>query len=427
MPDILIRGGRVIDPTTKRDEVCDILITGNKIARIGKKITSKKARRIQARNMIVCPGLIDLHVHLRDPGRPDKETIASGSAAAVAGGFSSICCMPNTEPAIDNEGIVNYIFKEAGRVGLCRVFPIAAITKGRQGKEITEFGELVKAGAKGFSDDGAVVQSGGLMRRALEYSKIFNVPLFEHPIDSHLAQDGYMNEGVVSTRLGLRGSPAIAEEIIVARDLLLAQFTGARLHLCHISTKGAVALIRQAKKKGLQITCETCPHYFFFTDDALVDFDTNFKVNPPIRSEADRRALIEGLRDGTIDCIATDHAPHCLAEKELEITEAPCGMIGLETALSVVVMELIEKQKFNWLSVIEKLTVNPARVLGEPLGVLRRGAVADITIIDPGKKWKVTSGSIKSRSKNTPLMNRQLHGKCSAVIVDGQIKYQDTE
>lgn len=427
MSDILIRGGRVIDPATRRDEVCDILISGNKIARIGKKISSKNARRIQARDMIVCPGLIDLHCHLRDPGRPDEETIASGSMAAVAGGFSSVCCMPNTDPTIDNEGIVNYIYKEAERTGLCRIFPIAAITKGRQGKEITEFGELVRAGAKGFSDDGSVVQNGGLMRRALEYSKTFNVSLFEHPIDQHLAQNGYMNESIVSTRLGLRGSPAIAEEVIVARDVLLATFTGARLHLCHISTKGAVALIRQAKKTGVRISCETCPHYFYLNDETLTTFDTNLKVNPPLRSESDRRAVIEGLRDGTIDCIATDHAPHCLAEKELEITEAPYGMIGLETALSLAIMELVEVHKFSFSSVVEKMSTNPARILGEPLGVLKRDAVADVTIFDPAKKWKVTPAKIKSLSKNTPLMSKQLHGRCVAVIVNGQVVYQDVE
>ncbi len=423
MNAILIKGGRVIDPKTKRDEIVDVLIKGNKIVQIDKNIKKGNAQLIDAKGKIVCPGLIDLHCHLRDPGRPDKETIESGSKSAVAGGFTTVCCMPNTEPAIDNEGIVNYIYKEAARVNLCRVFPIGAITKKREGKELTEFGELIKAGAKGFSDDGDVVADSNVFRHALEYSKTFDVTLFEHPIDGYLAQDGLMNEGVVSTRLGLKGSPAIAEEVIIARDLRLAKFTGARLHLCHISTRGAVELIREAKKIGLNVTCETCPHYFFFNDEVVVSFDTNYKVNPPLRSERDRQAIIEGLRDGTIDCIATDHAPHCQAEKEWEFTKAPFGMIGFETALSLIVMELINKQKFGWIEVLAKLTTNPAHVLQENLGVVKRGAVADITIIDPKKRWKPTLNTIYSKSKNTPFLDKRLIGKSVGVIVNGEIKY----
>ncbi len=423
MKAILIKGGRVIDPETKRDEVLDILIKGNKIARIDKRIGKGNARQINAKGKIVCPGLIDLHCHLRDPGRPDEETIESGSKSAVAGGFSTVCCMPNTDPPIDNEGIVNYIYKEAARVNLCRIFPIAAITKKREGKEITEFGELIKAGAKGFTDDGDVVADGNVFRHALEYSKTFDITIFEHPIDSNLAQGGLMNEGVVSTRLGLRGSPAIAEEVIVTRDLHLAKFTDARLHLCHISTKGAVELIREAKREGIKVTCETCPHYFFFNDEVLESFDTNYKANPPLRSDSDRQAIIQGLRDGTIDCIATDHAPHCQAEKELEFTNAPYGMIGFEMALSLIIMELINKQKFDWMEVLEKLTANTARILKENLGVIRKGAVADITIINPKKKWKVTPDTIYSKSKNTPFLNKTLTGKCVGVIVNGEIKY----
>jgi len=422
--EILIKGGRVVDPATKVNEVLDVLVSGNTIARIAKKISRTGVKKIDARGMVVCPGLIDLHCHLRDPGRPDKETIETGSKAAVAGGFTTVCCMPNTEPAIDNEGIVHYIYKEASRVNLCRVFPIAAITKQRAGREITEFGELVRAGAKGFSDDGDVVADSAVFRRALEYSKAFGVTIFEHPIDDDLSRNAVMNEGIVSTRLGLVGSPALAEEMIVARDLLHARFTGARLHLCHISTKGAVELIRNAKRDGSKITCETCPHYFYFTDEELGTFDTNFKVNPPLRSEADRRAVIEGLRDGTIDCIATDHAPHSQAEKELEITRAPFGMIGLETALSVTLMELAGKEKFKLMQVLEKMTVNPARVLGSTLGVLKKGAPADITIFNPKKRWRVTAAALRSRSRNTPLLNKDLTGRSVCVIVDGDVKYQ---
>lgn len=423
LSSILIQGGRVIDPASRLDAPRDILIRGSKIAKIGKNLKSAGAQRINARGKIVCPGFIDLHCHLRDPGRPDKETVESGSNAAVAGGFATICCMPNTEPPIDNEGIVTYIRKEAARVNLCRVYPIAAITKGRQGKELTEFGELIKAGARGFSDDGDVVADSRVFRHALEYSKTFDVPIFEHPLDNNMVSGAVMNEGIVSTRLGLKGSPALAEEVIVARDLRLARFTKARLHLCHISTAGALELIREAKSEGVQVTCETCPQYFYFNDQTLESFDTNFKVNPPLRSEHDRQAVIQGLRDGTIDCIATDHAPHCQAEKELEITKAPFGMIGFETALSMIVMELIQKQGFEWLDIIEKMTLAPARILKEPGGFIKTGTVADLTIIDPEKKWRLTSSAIRSKSKNSPLLNKTLIGKCAGVFVGGEVKY----
>jgi dihydroorotase len=423
LSNILLKGARVIDPASSLDAKRDILIKDRKVARVEKSIASRKARVLNARDLIVVPGLIDLHCHLRDPGRPDEETIETGSQAAVAGGFTSICCMPNTDPAIDNDGIVNYIYKEAARVGLCNVFPIGAISKNREGKELTEFGELLRAGAKGFSDDGDTVADNNVMRHALEYSRVFDVPIFEHPIDKVLAQDGLMNEGLVSTRLGLKGSPAIAEELIVARDLLLAKFTGARLHLCHISTKGAVELIRRAKKEGVRVTCETCPHYFYFNDEILESFDANYKVNPPIRSEADRQAIIEGLEDGTIDCIATDHAPHCQAEKELEFAGAPYGMIGFETAVSLIIMELINKQKMSWLDVITKMTVNPARLINVETGSIGPGTVANITMIAPDRKWRVTADTIRSRSKNTPLMDSELKGRVKNVILRGTLKY----
>ena len=419
----MIKGARVIDPAAKLDARRDILIKERRIARIEKSVADRKARLINARDLIVVPGLIDLHCHLRDPGRPDEETIETGSRAAVAGGFTSICCMPNTDPVIDNDGIVNYIYKEAARVGLCDVFPIGSITKGRKGKELTEFGELLNAGAKGFSDDGDTVADGSVFRHALEYSKVFDVPIFEHPIDASLAQDGLMNEGLVSTRLGLKGSPAIAEEVIVSRDLLLAKFTGARLHLCHISTKGAVDLIREAKREGVRVTCETCPHYFYFNDEVLESFDANYKVNPPIRSELDRQAIIEGLKDGTIDCIATDHAPHCRAEKELEFANAPYGMIGFETAISLVIMELINKQKMGWLDVIGKMTVNPAKIIGVQTDGMALGTVANVTMIGPDRKWKVTEESIQSRSNNTPLLGKEIRGRVKQVVIRGTVKY----
>ncbi len=427
LSSILVKGARVIDPASNLDAKRDILIRERKIARIEKSVADRKARVINARDLIVVPGLIDLHCHLRDPGRPDEETIATGSNAAIAGGFTSICCMPNTDPVIDNDGIVNYIYKEAARVGLCDVFPIGSITKGRAGKELTEFGELLRAGVKGFSDDGDTVADNNVFRHALEYSRVFDVPIFEHPLDKSLAQDGLMNEGLVSTRLGLKGSPAIAEELIVARDIMLARFTGARLHFCHISTEGAVNLIRKAKKDGVRVTCETCPHYFYFNDGVLESFDTNYKVNPPIRSEDDRQAIIEGLKDGTIDCIATDHAPHCQAEKELEFANAPYGMIGLETAVSLVTMELINKQKMSWLDVIAKMTVNPARAIGVKTGQISVGAVANIAMIGPDRKWKVSVDKIRSRSKNTPLLAKELRGRVKSVIIRGAVKYSMTD
>lgn len=423
LSSILLKGARVIDPASNLDAKRDILIKDRKVARVEKSIASRKARVMNVRDLIIVPGLIDLHCHLRDPGRPDEETIETGSQAAVAGGFTGICCMPNTDPAIDNDGIVNYIYKEAARVGLCSVFPISAITKNREGKELTEFGELLRAGAKGFSDDGDTVADNNVMRHALEYSRVFDVPILEHPIDKSLAQDGLMNEGLVSTRLGFKGSPAVAEELIVARDLHLAKFTGARLHLCHISTKGAVELIRRAKKEGVRVTCETCPHYFYFNDEVLESFDANYKVNPPIRSETDREAIIEGLKDGTIDCIATDHAPHCQAEKELEFANAPYGMIGFETAISLVVMELINKQKMSWLDVIAKMTVNPARLINVETGSISPGTIANITMIAPDRKWKVTADRIRSLSKNTPLMGSELKGRVKNVIFRGALKY----
>jgi len=423
LSNILIKNGRLIDPKTKFDETVDIFVSGEKIAKIGKNLGVADARVINAAGLIVAPGLIDLHCHLRDPGRPDEETIETGGRAAIAGGFTSVCCMPNTEPAIDNEGIVNYILREAARSAQCRVFPIAAITKQRQGKEITEFGSLIRAGARGFSDDGDTVADAGVLRHALEYSKIFGVSVFEHALDKNLTHNGQMNESLVSTRLGLAGSPTVAEEIIVARDLLLARYTGARLHLCHISTRGAVDLIRRAKQEGVDVTSETCPHYFTLNDEILGSYDPRFKVNPPIRTEADRRAVIEGLRDGTIDCIATDHAPHSMAEKELEFGNAPFGMTGLETALALSAMELVNKEKFSWMDVLAKMTQNPARVIRENLGVVKPAAVADLVLIDPEKKWRLTPERIKSRSKNTPWLNRDLTGCVHATIVAGDIKY----
>jgi dihydroorotase len=412
---MLLKGARVIDPKSNLDAKRDILIKDRRIARVERSITARKARVLNARDLIVVPGLIDLHCHLRDPGRPDEETVETGSHAAVAGGFTAICCMPNTDPAIDNDGIVNYIYKEAARVGLCNVYPIGAITKCREGKELTEFGELLRAGAKGFSDDGDTVADNNIMRHAFEYSRVFDVPIFEHPIDKNLAQDGLMNEGLVSTRLGLKGSPAIAEELIVARDLLLAKFTGARLHLCHVSTKAAVELIRRAKKEGVRVTCETCPHYFSLTEDAVKDYDTNSKVNPPLRTERDIQAVKEGLRDGTIDVIVSDHAPHHKDEKLREFDMAPFGISGIETLFSLS-LKLVEEGVLTMNQLIEKMAYNPAKILQLSKGSLKIGSDADVTIVDKKKMFNIESERFISKGENTPFEGWLLKG-CPIITV----------
>lgn len=423
MKRILIRNGRVIDPYSKVNRVTNVLIEGSRIKAVGTNLTSRDALKIDARARLVVPGLIDMHVHLRDPGRPDEETIESGCRAAIAGGFTSIVCMPNTNPPLDNDGFIRYVYEQAGKANQCNVYPVGCITKGRQGKELAELGMMAKAGAIGFTDDGDSVHNSGVLRRALEYGKRLKTLIIEHCLDRELNQDGLMNEGIFSTSLGLRGSPSIAEEVIVARDLLIARFAGAPIHITHVSTAGSVGLIRRAKKNRVMVTADTCPHYFALTDEFCKTYDTNYRVNPPLRSETDRQAIIAGLRDGTIDCISSDHAPHSDNEKEVEFDAAPCGIIGLETVVGLVFTELVHKKKLDVLEAIAKLTSGPARALKlSNKGRIMPGADADLTIIDPKLEWVYEWKNIKSLSHNTPFTNWKFKGKVVRVIVGGRTK-----
>ena len=416
--NLLIKKGRVIDPANGSDKTVDILIKNGLIARIGRNLKGK-GRVIDAKGMLVTPGLIDLHTHLREPGREDEETIFSGAKAAIAGGFTTIAVMPNTTPCIDDRTVVRFIYDRAREANLCNILPIAAITKGRKGKELTNFGELIAAGAVGFSDDGDSVSNSGIMRRALEYSKIFSKPVIVHCEDKNLSAGGVINEGYLSAKLGLPGIPREAEEIIVARDLMLAGLVRSRIHIAHISTAGSVELIRQAKKKGIKVTAETCPQYFTLTEEAAKNFDTNSKVYPPLREERDIKAIKNGLADGTIDTIVSDHAPHSAEEKEKDFLAAPFGMIGLETSLPLSLA--LVNEEFPLTQLIAKLTVNPAKILGIDKGTLSIGKKADVTIIDPEKRWIPSVKNLKSKSKNSPFLGRELKGKAGYTIVCGKV------
>lgn len=413
---ILIKGGRVIDPATGTDKIKDILIEGEYIT--DKFNDDSNVLLFDASEMIVAPGLIDMHVHLREPGREDEETILSGTRAAAAGGFTTVACMPNTDPPVDSAAVVKYIGERAA-LSLIDVKVVGAITKGQKGETLAEMGELSSAGAVAFSDDGRPVINASLMRMALEYSTIFNLPLISHAEDLSLANGGIMNESYSASVLGLKGIPAAAEEVMVARDIILAKQAGARLHLAHISTAGSVELVRRAKESGQSVTCEATPHHLTLTDESLIDYNTNCKVNPPLRSTEDVIALWKGLADGVIDVISTDHAPHASHEKELEIEIAPFGMIGLETALSLILTEM-DKYGFGISSLIAKLSVNPARILGLKAGTLRPGSRADITIIDAKAKVEVDINKFESKSRNTPFDGRRLVGRAAHVFKDGR-------
>jgi len=413
MAKILIRGGQVIDPANQRDGRFDVLIERGKIAEIRPAIAANGAKAIDAGGKLVTPGLVDLHAHLRQPGREDKETIETGSRAAARGGFTTVCCMPNTTPPMDQRGVVDLVRQEAQRIGIVSVHPIGAITIGRQGCSLTDFGELFEAGCVALSDDGNAVADAFLMRRALEYAKLFGRPLIQHAEDPQLAAGGVMHEGIVSTTLGLRGIPSEAESVLVARDLELAALTGGWVHVAHLSCASSVELIRQAKRRGVHVTCEVTPHHLALTHEAIGEFDTRAKVNPPLRTEADRRALIEGLRDGTIDCIATDHAPHTDWEKEADFDAAPFGISGLETALSVCVEALVKPGHLSWSQLIEKLSRAPAHIAGLEAGTLSVGQNADIAIIDPKATWTVDPIRFASKGRHTPFAGRTL----SAAVV----------
>ena len=450
---LLISGGRIIDPSQGIDLVGDLLISEGKIASVGGAATAPDGCPIlRAQGLVVAPGFIDLHCHLREPGFEDKETIATGTRAAAKGGFTTICCMPNTEPSIDTQATVEYVIKTARESGVVRVLPIGCISKGRKGKELAEMGELAQAGVVGFSDDGSPVADSRLMRHALEYSRAFGLPVIDHCEDLALTEEGTLNEGWVAIRLGLRGMPDAAEEIVVARDLALAELTGARLHIAHVSTAGSVELIRRAKAKSIVVTAEATPHHLTMTDEWVmgrrgspdssdsfgvplrdiggsITYDTNAKVNPPLRTNGDIQALRDGLRDGTIDAIATDHAPHTIVDKLCEFGLAAFGISGLETALGSL-MALVHSGHLDLSLLISKLTVEPARIIkrdGLPpdLGTLKIGAPGDVTLFDANLEWEVNPDAFLSKGKNTPLAGRVLKGKVMATVVGGDLAYRD--
>jgi dihydroorotase len=425
---ILIKGGRVIDPGRVNGEA-DVLIDNGKIAAVGQKLGLSKGRTdngmkvIDATGKIVLPGLVDLHVHLREPGYEYKETVLTGTASAVAGGFTSVCCMPNTNPINDNQSVTEFILERAEAAGKARVFPIGAITKGSEGKELAEIGDLHKAGCIAISDDGRPVMNSLVMRHAMEYSRAFDIPVIDHCEDINLAEGGCMNEGVVSTELGLAGIPAIAEDVMVARNLALAEATGARLHLAHLSTAGSVRMVRDAKARGVRVTAEACPHHFTLTEEAVRGYNTLAKMNPPLRTRHDVEALRQGLSDGTIDVIATDHAPHAVQDKQKEFAEAPFGIVGLETALPLT-LALVEDGVMSLEAAVAKLTTEPARVFGLKGGTLAPGADADVVIVDPQRSWEVNPAGFHSLSRNTPFTGWKVKGQVMATLVGGRIVFE---
>ena len=425
---LLLKGGRLIDPSRKTDGDADLLVEDGKIVKTGKDLPKGKkpsgVEILDLRGKWVVPGLIDMHTHLREPGFEYKETIASGSEAAVAGGFSSIACMPNTDPINDSRSVTEFIRRKAKECGLANVYPIAAITVKSEGSLLSEFWDLKDAGAVGFSDDGKSVMNAALMRRALEYASSLDMPVIVHCEDKNLSSGGVMHEGSVSTELGLAGIPAIAEDVMVARDLLLAEFTGAAVHIAHVSTAGAVRLIREAKARGVHVTAETAPHYFCLTDEAVLNFDTNTKVYPPLRSAEDRAVVREGLSDGTLDVIASDHAPHARTDKEVEFDYAAGGLTGLETSLALS-LRLVADGVLTLSDLIKKMTINPAQILRIPKGTLITGADADVTVIDPEKTWIVDRTLFCSRGKNSPFHGLTMKGKAVLTIVGGVIRYRD--
>jgi len=422
----LIKGGRVIDPLNGIDGVKDILIEGKVISQVADQIAvTDQVNVINAEGKIITPGLIDMHVHLREPGLEYKETIYSGTRAAAAGGFTAVASMPNTRPVADNKAVVRFIIEQAARDGAVKVYPIGSITKGSQGEELAEIADLKEAGVVALSDDGNPVVNSEIMRRALEYAQMFNLTVIDHCEDPNLSAEGFMHEGYISTLLGLRGIPAAAEEVMVARDIILAELTESPVHIAHISTVGAVNMVREAKKRGLPVTAEATPHHFTLTDEDVIGYDTATKVSPPLRSEADKEAVLQGLKDGTIDVIATDHAPHAREEKEVEYAYAPNGMVGLETVVPLVVSQLISKGVLSWTDAVVKLSVNPAKILNIPGGTLSVGAAADLTIIDPEKEAVVDPKKFYSLGRNTPFKGWKLRGWPIYTIVNGQIVMKD--
>ncbi|NLU09752.1 MAG: dihydroorotase [Tepidanaerobacter acetatoxydans] len=421
----LLKGARVIDPSQNTDTTSDVLIVDGHIAAIKDEIEISDAKVIDLSGMIVTPGLIDMHAHFRDPGYEYKEDIESGSMSAAAGGFTAVACMPNTNPPIDNSALVQYVKSKASKAGKIKLLPIGCVSKGQEGKEIAEMGDMAQAGAVAFSDDGKPIADSALMRKAMVYASMFDKVIIDHCEDPFLFEGGQINEGYISTLLGLAGIPTAAEEIMVARNILIAREMGTRVHIAHVSTEGSLRLIRQAKSEGVKVSCEVTPHHLTLTEKAVMGYDTNAKVNPPLRTQSDIDALLEGLKDGTIDAIATDHAPHHMDEKDLEFDKAAFGMVGLETALGVILTHIVKEGILSLNAAIEKMTSGPAKVLGLDMGTLKIGAPADITVIDPNRVWTVDKNKFFSKGRNTPFDGWRLTGKAVLTMVDGRIVYSD--
>lgn len=423
----LLKGGTIVDPASGINGARDVLVAGGVIAKVGQDLPAGGARVLEVpRGTVIVPGLIDMHVHLREPGQEHKETVATGAASAVAGGFTAVACMPNTDPVNDHAGITGYILSKAAEAGLARVYPIGAVSMGSKGEQLTEIGDLHRAGCVAISDDGRPIASALLMRRALEYAGMFDMPVIDHCEDASLKGDGVAHEGARASMLGLKGLPAVAETLLVDRGILLSEATGSRFHVAHMSVAGALRAVRDGKTRGVRVTCEVAPHHFTLTDAALEGYDTNTKMNPPLREMADVEAMIAGLADGTIDVIATDHAPHHADEKALEFDRAPFGIVGLETAVPLCLDRLVNRGVISLPRLVELLSVNPARILKVQGGSLAEGALADITLLAPGLAVRVDAKALVSKSKNTPFDGWELNGAAAATIVGGRVVYLNT-
>jgi dihydroorotase len=429
MSRLLLKGGRVVDPAQGVDATLDVMISDDSIEEVGPRVAPRGAQVIDVKGLVVCPGFIDIHAHLREPGREDKETIATGTRAAAAGGFAAVCAMPNTDPVNDTAGITRAILEKARTEGAVRVYPIGAITRGQKGEELAEYGDLKEAGCVAVSDDGRPVASARVMRRALEYAKAFDLVVIDHCEEPTLSEKTCMNEGPVSTALGLRGVPTAGEAIVVERDAILAELTGGRLHVAHLSAAASVDAVRRAKARGVRITAEATPHHLFLTDDAVREtgYDTNTKMNPPLRSEKDRETVVTGLLDGTIDCIATDHAPHTVDDKKVEFDQAANGVVGLETAVALCLDRLVSEGLVPLPHLVALLSANPARVLGLPGGTLAPGSPADVTVLDLAKKRQVDPARFESRSRNTPFAGWILKGWPAMTIVGGRVAWRSPD
>ena len=424
---ILIKGGRVIDPSRRSDGIADVYLAEGRVASVGHGIVGEDGCQVlDATGKVVAPGLIDLHVHLREPGFEDLETVATGAMAAAAGGFTAVCAMPNTDPPQDNQGTIGFVISQAQKAGKARVYPVGTISVGQKGEKLSEFGELMSAGAVAVSDDGKPIMNSHLMRTALEYAKTFGIPIADHCEEITLAHAGAMHEGIVATRLGLKGIPAAAEEIHVARDIILSELTGGQIHLCHMSTRGSVDLIRRAKDKGLNVSAEVTPHHFTLTHHACEGYNTNAKMNPPLREEADVEALQQALKDGTIDVIATDHAPHHYDAKEREFDEAPNGILGLETAFGLAVSQLVRPGLLSLSDLLYRMSTRPAQLFKLPGGSLAPNAPADVVILDPDVEWTVDPKAFFSKSRNTPFGGRKVKGRAEVTIVRGRVVHDRT-